>query len=186
MHVVNCFFRNTLWHSSYWCKMNFTNIHQHDKWNTIVNYKHKLARLLSRQLLKKNEPPKMASSGWFILAYSLLPFCSHFTAKALHMYIDILMSLFKNFRPGLPDVIFSIRNLNLGKFWRVLEWKMFIYSVVIWNILLPFGVHISWQFGKFCCHLVFILLPVLVCFTKKIWQPCFLHNCKISLPYYWT
>jgi hypothetical protein len=40
---------------------------------------------------------------------------------------------------GCQMVYFQTKNTNLGKFWRFLKWKMFIYSVVIWNILLPRG-----------------------------------------------
>jgi hypothetical protein len=38
------------------------------------------------------------------------------------------------------------KNPNLGKFWRELDWKMFIYFMAIWNIL--------WRFGIFYDHLV--------------------------------
>jgi hypothetical protein len=31
---------------------------------------------------------------------------------------------------------------KMGKFWRALEWKMFVYFKAIWNMLRPFGVHI--------------------------------------------
>jgi hypothetical protein len=40
---------------------------------------------------------------------------------------------------GLPDAIFP-KNPNLGQFSRALEWKMFVYYLVIWNILRPFGI----------------------------------------------
>jgi hypothetical protein len=39
------------------------------------------------------------------------------------------------------------KNANLGKFWRVLQWKMPVHFMAIWSILLPFGI--------FCCHLVY-------------------------------
>jgi hypothetical protein len=56
------------------------------------------------------------------------------------------------------------KNPNMGKFWRVLDWKMFIYFMAIWNIL--------WRFGIFYVRLVhFVLIwyifPVLVSCTKK-------------------
>jgi hypothetical protein len=59
---------------------------------------------------------------------------------------------------------FQAKNPNLGKFLRVLEWKLLVCSVVIWNILLPCGIFYGnmvnlWSFG--------IVLPVLVCFTEK-------------------
>jgi hypothetical protein len=52
---------------------------------------------------------------------------------------------------------FQTKNPNLGKFWRDLKWKMFVYFVAIWYIL--------WPFGIVCGHLVYfvsilsILLP---------------------------
>jgi hypothetical protein len=62
-------------------------------------------------------------------------------------------------------VYFQIKNTNLGKFWRALEWKMLVYFMFIWNIwyiLWPFGnVVVIWyifpRFGIFC--------------VEKIWQP---------------
>jgi hypothetical protein len=41
---------------------------------------------------------------------------------------------------------FQTKNLNLDKFWTVLQWKIFIYFMAIWSILRPFGI--------FCGHLV--------------------------------
>jgi hypothetical protein len=35
---------------------------------------------------------------------------------------------------GLPDGLFSNQNTNLGKFWRVLEWKMLVYFMTIWYV----------------------------------------------------
>jgi hypothetical protein len=36
--------------------------------------------------------------------------------------------------------IFKPKNPNLGKFGRVLRWKMLIYFMSIWSILRPFGI----------------------------------------------
>jgi hypothetical protein len=63
---------------------------------------------------------------------------------------------------------FQTKNPNLGKFWRVLEWKIVIFSVVIWNILLPCGIFLLINV-KFCGYLVYYyqfwyVLP------RKIWQ----------------
>jgi hypothetical protein len=54
---------------------------------------------------------------------------------------------------GLPDGRFSNQNPNLGKFWRVLLWKMLVnfmgissfcghlvYFVSVWYTLWPFGI----------------------------------------------
>jgi hypothetical protein len=43
-------------------------------------------------------------------------------------------------------VCFQTKHPNLGKFWRALDWKMFIYFKATWNIL--------WRFGIFYGHLV--------------------------------
>jgi hypothetical protein len=31
-------------------------------------------------------------------------------------------------------VYFQTKNPNLGKFWRAIDWKMFIYFMDIWNM----------------------------------------------------
>jgi hypothetical protein len=54
---------------------------------------------------------------------------------------------------GLPD--FQTKTPNLGKFWRALEWKIFVYFMPIWNILWPFGNfvviwHMFPRFGILC------------------------------------
>jgi hypothetical protein len=43
---------------------------------------------------------------------------------------------------------FQNKNPNLGKFWRDLQWKMLVYSMVIWSILRRFGI--------FCDHLLYL------------------------------
>jgi hypothetical protein len=40
---------------------------------------------------------------------------------------------------GCQMVHFRTKNPNLGKFCRVLQWKMFVYFTAIWYILRPFG-----------------------------------------------
>jgi hypothetical protein len=60
--------------------------------------------------------------------------------------------------------LISTKNPNLGKFWRVLDWKMLIYFMAIRNSLRTFG--------KFYDHLVnFVLIwytdLVLVSRTNK-------------------
>jgi hypothetical protein len=67
---------------------------------------------------------------------------------------------------GCQMVCFQTKNPDLGKFWRVLQWKILVYFMTIWSILL-----FLWLFG--------ILSPVLVFCTKKnlasiaISQRCF-------------
>jgi hypothetical protein len=48
---------------------------------------------------------------------------------------------------------FQTKNPNFGKFWRVLQWKMLVYYIASWSILLLFGL--------FCVHLVYF---------KAIWS----------------
>jgi hypothetical protein len=38
---------------------------------------------------------------------------------------------------------FQAKNHNLGKFWKVLNWKMFVNYMVIWSILQPLGIFYS-------------------------------------------
>jgi hypothetical protein len=49
---------------------------------------------------------------------------------------------------GCQMVCFQTKNPSLGKLWRALDWKMFIYFMAIWNFL--------WRFGIFNDHFVFI------------------------------
>jgi hypothetical protein len=61
-------------------------------------------------------------------------------------------------------VYFYTKNTNLGMFWRAFEWKMLVYFIPFWYILLSFVtfyVHlfILWSIGTF--------QTVLVCCTKK-------------------
>jgi hypothetical protein len=44
------------------------------------------------------------------------------------------------FERGCQMVYFQTKNPILGKFWRVLQWKMLVYFVAIWSILRPFGI----------------------------------------------
>jgi hypothetical protein len=68
---------------------------------------------------------------------------------------------------GLPDGLFSIQNPNLGKFWRALDWKMYIYCMAIGNFL--------WRIGIFYDNLLYFVfiwyifpcLYSLVSCTKK-------------------
>jgi hypothetical protein len=34
-------------------------------------------------------------------------------------------------------VCFQTKNPNLGKFWRVLKWKILVYFMTVWSILRP-------------------------------------------------
>jgi hypothetical protein len=65
-------------------------------------------------------------------------------------------------------VSFKTKNTNWGKFWRALDWEMFLYFMAIWNILRTFGI--------FYDHLVHLcsfgtFFPVLVSCTMKNLAP---------------
>jgi hypothetical protein len=62
----------------------------------------------------------------------------------------------RHFSPGLPHGVFF--NPCLGKFWRVLQWKMLVYFTAIW--------YTSWTL-KICLGVFCKFFPVLVCCTKK-------------------
>jgi hypothetical protein len=69
-------------------------------------------------------------------------------------------------KPGLPDC-FQTKNPNLGKFWRVLLWKIIPYFMTIWSILRPLEIF----FG----HLVYFVeiwsfYPFWYFGPRKIWQ----------------
>jgi hypothetical protein len=64
---------------------------------------------------------------------------------------------------GCQMVYFQTENPNLGKVWRVLQWKKFEYFIDIWSILCPFG--------TFCSNLVYVP-PFWYIVPRKIWQPC--------------
>jgi hypothetical protein len=62
---------------------------------------------------------------------------------------------------------FQTKNIDLGKFCRVLKWKM--------HILWPFGLSYGhlvflWPYGAFYGHLVYYL-PFWYFVPRKIWQP---------------
>jgi hypothetical protein len=62
----------------------------------------------------------------------------------------------------LPDGVYQTKNSNLGKFWKVLQWKMLVFFVAILSISRPNGV-----FNGHLVHFVVIwnIFPVLVCCT---------------------
>jgi hypothetical protein len=56
---------------------------------------------------------------------------------------------------GCQMVYFQTKNLNLGTFLSALEWKMFLYCMIIWNILWPFGIIYRILVFLVCGHLVY-------------------------------
>jgi hypothetical protein len=65
---------------------------------------------------------------------------------------------------GCQVVSFQTKNLNMGKFWRTLEWKMLKCFMAIWNILRTLGI-----FYDHLVHfmLIWYIFTVLVSCTKK-------------------
>jgi hypothetical protein len=85
----------------------------------------------------------------------LQPLCRCFFLTGLHQ--------------GCQMVCFQTKNPNLGKFWRVLLWKILVCFMTIWSILRPLEL--------FDGHLVYLMvfwyiLPRFGIFVpRKIWQP---------------
>jgi hypothetical protein len=57
---------------------------------------------------------------------------------------------------------------DLGKFWRVSQWKMLEYVMDIWSILWPFGIFC----GLWVYFIVIWFFPFWHVVPRKIWQPC--------------
>jgi hypothetical protein len=67
--------------------------------------------------------------------------CSQATqVTRVHQFCVGGLSSFVSPDQGCQMVCFQTKNPNFGKFWRALEWKMFVYFITIWNNLRPFGI----------------------------------------------
>jgi hypothetical protein len=65
---------------------------------------------------------------------------------------------------GLPEMVcIQTKNTNLGKFGRLLRWKMLVKCMAIWSILWPSG-----RFYDIFVHVkvIWYILPVLVSCSK--------------------
>jgi hypothetical protein len=71
-------------------------------------------------------------------------------------------------RQGCQMVRFQTKQPNLGKFWRVLQWKMLVYFMETWSILQSFVIlmEIWYSSSKFG-----IFFPLWYFLPRKIWQP---------------
>jgi hypothetical protein len=69
---------------------------------------------------------------------------------------------------GCQMICFLTKNPNLGKFWRALELKMFVYFITIWNILQPFGI----IYGCLVCGHLEYFSRFGMFGPRQIWQPC--------------
>jgi hypothetical protein len=56
--------------------------------------------------------------------------------------------------------LFKPKILNLGKFWRALDWKILIYFTAIWNILQTFGIcYDDFVFLRYIFHRFGLIAP---------------------------
>jgi hypothetical protein len=56
------------------------------------------------------------------------------------MHVQVLSQDQAALQPGLPNGTFSNQKYLLGKFWRVLQWKMLVHFMAIWSISPLFGI----------------------------------------------
>jgi hypothetical protein len=56
------------------------------------------------------------------------------------MQIDLQETPFPSPYQGCQMVCFQLKKTNWGKFCMALELKMLVYYMIIWNILLPYGI----------------------------------------------
>jgi hypothetical protein len=83
-----------------------------------------------------------------------------FVSRKQHFHFGFLRQNFQ----GCQMVFFKTKNQNLGKFWTVFKWKMWVNFNDIWPIYcyleyLVAILYILWSF--------WYIFPVLVCCTKK-------------------
>jgi hypothetical protein len=69
---------------------------------------------------------------------------------------------------GCQMAYLKTQSANLGKFWRVWQWKMLVYYIAIWSILMPFGM--------FYCHLVYLVANWYILRLVYIFLVCFTMN----------
>jgi hypothetical protein len=68
---------------------------------------------------------------------------------------------------------FQTKIPNLGKFWRVLQWKMLEYFMVIWFIFRPFGFFLDiWYIYVSAIWYIFTRFGMLYV-PRTIWQPSY-------------
>jgi hypothetical protein len=72
---------------------------------------------------------------------------------------------------------FQTKNSNLGKFGRVLQWKILVKFMTIWSYLRPFGI---FRGNLVNFIVIWYIFPILVCCTKKNLATVNLHNSDIN------
>jgi hypothetical protein len=83
--------------------------------------------LIIHQHFPTSGPPKFAQIG--ILGFVKNPSGNHQTGEREKLDDQ-----------GCQMVCFRTKNPNLGKFWRVLRWKMLVYFMDTWSILRSFDI----------------------------------------------
>jgi hypothetical protein len=95
---------------------------------------------------------------------------SLFGGQSSKVQLGSKRNLFKHWLPqGCQMACFQTKNPNLGKFWRVLRWKMLVYCIAIWSTLWHFRIFFI-PFGIFYDYLVYFF-PFWYVVPRKIWQP---------------
>jgi hypothetical protein len=86
----------------------------------------------------------------------------------LWSWVRIGKILFFIYLQGWQMVCFQTKHPNLGKFWRVLLWKILVYFMTIWSILRPLEIFMA--FGYILLEFG-IFFPFWNFGPRKIWQP---------------
>jgi hypothetical protein len=83
----------------------------------------------------------MTTISIYILMCKIYIECGNFLEMKPILFSKLGWILFRNLIPpfqGCQMVCFQTKNPNLGKFWRVLQWKMMVYFIDTWSILRSF------------------------------------------------
>jgi hypothetical protein len=83
------------------------------------------------------------------------------------------------FKQRCQMVCFQTKNHNLGKLYRALDWKMFMYLMAIWNTYFMEIWDILWPFGTFFIHFVFFS-GFGIMYQEKSGNPGFKHRNRRS------
>jgi hypothetical protein len=86
--------------------------------------------------------------------FTTVPSCQSFRQQSVKIRAPLSET---TLRQGCQMVCFLTKNSNLGKFWRVLQWKMLVYFMSIWTILRPLEIFygplvyfkVIWFFPRF-------------------------------------
>jgi hypothetical protein len=68
---------------------------------------------------------------WAIFSQTLLVTLIWILRQTMCSILSLLRKPKNKVSAGLPDIYFQTKITNLGKFWRVLQWKTLVYFVAI-------------------------------------------------------